>query len=116
MTDVTPEGNLCSETACAKYRLELEDRIHELQERSQRQVRLRYLFMSSSGIVFPCHARELKLHFDVQGPFKVLEAWPGNSHGPAFPFGRYTGVIVLDLLAEDPIKPLTVLELAMLCG
>jgi hypothetical protein len=86
-----------------------------------RKSSLRYLYISSDAegqIVFPCDAWELadvmRLVDIKLTKTKLLEAWPDNSHGPAFPMNRYCGSIILDLQSENPAAPLTKEEVALI--
>lgn len=79
----------------------------------------RYLYIYSGDEgpgVNPCTEWELVWHLETR--FKnypqdeicrptVLNDWPGNSHGPSYDMSKYKGTIVLDLLSEDPIKPMS---------
>ncbi len=82
---------------------------------------MRYLYIYSDrdgSCVFPCDSKELKLtlehYYNKSGTghkSEILENWPSNSHGPAYPMDRYNGIIILDLQTEEPTTPMTKEEL-----
>ena len=82
---------------------------------------MRYLYILSDDegqCVFPCDNRELSYYFKTKEQFDaILESWPSNSHGPAFPMNKYKGTIVLDSdSSDDPAKPLTMREIKNIVG
>ena len=76
---------------------------------------LRYLFILSNEtekVIIPCDIDELKLILKNNPDDVILEQWPGGSHGPYYPMGRYEGIIVLDLQGQDPAHPMSKEEIA----